>query len=473
MKKIFLIALAGILALGAATSCNDSEVEFTVTFNTQGGSAVTPQVIPDGGKITKPADPTRADYTFAGWYKETACINVWDFDKDVVRNALTLYAKWTGAGAPGDSQAKIDLKASIDASATLKQGDYTSTSWAAFQTALTAAATAYADTNSTDAQLTAAKTALDGAKNALVAAADKSSLSAAVTATGTLRPYGYTAESWTAFQTARNAAIGIQANGDATQAQVDEALTNLNTAVEGLQAATSSDNGGSTDDPAPDKTSLSASITAAQGKTEGDYTSDSWASMQSALTAAIAIQGDTTASQAQVDAAKANLDRSVAALQHTAAANETTTKTDLDTFIADTDKLVEADYTADSWAVLQSALTDARQVSADGSATQSQINSAYAALETAVQNLMPSTANTGTVSTLTNQLISLVNALPTVDQLNRNPLLAVTTRLAARTADGVRDALMLLLGNTAPDNVLTLNETLNGVLSVVGLGDLI
>jgi uncharacterized repeat protein (TIGR02543 family) len=68
---------------------------FTVTFNSQGGSAVTSATVASGAKVTKPTDPTRSGYTFAGWYKESACLNVWNFSTDTVTAIVTLYAKWT------------------------------------------------------------------------------------------------------------------------------------------------------------------------------------------------------------------------------------------------------------------------------------------------------------------------------------------------------------------------------------------
>lgn len=68
---------------------------YTVTFDSQGGSAVDAQAVVSGGKVTKPSNPTRTGYTFGGWYKEAACTTAWDFDTDTVTAAVTLYAKWT------------------------------------------------------------------------------------------------------------------------------------------------------------------------------------------------------------------------------------------------------------------------------------------------------------------------------------------------------------------------------------------
>jgi uncharacterized repeat protein (TIGR02543 family) len=67
---------------------------YTVTFDSQGGSAVDPQKVKHGRKATEPEDPTRTGYTFGGWYKESGCTNPWDFATDKVTSDVTLYAKW-------------------------------------------------------------------------------------------------------------------------------------------------------------------------------------------------------------------------------------------------------------------------------------------------------------------------------------------------------------------------------------------
>ena len=66
---------------------------YTVTFNAQGGSAVSQQEVNSGSTATEPPVPTRAGFTFLGWYKEQACINAYDFNTAVTA-AITLYAKW-------------------------------------------------------------------------------------------------------------------------------------------------------------------------------------------------------------------------------------------------------------------------------------------------------------------------------------------------------------------------------------------
>jgi uncharacterized protein (TIGR02145 family)/uncharacterized repeat protein (TIGR02543 family) len=68
---------------------------YAVTFDSNGGGAVSAQSIEHGGKVMKPKDPVRAGGTFGGWYKEDTYTTAWDFDADTVTSAITLYAKWT------------------------------------------------------------------------------------------------------------------------------------------------------------------------------------------------------------------------------------------------------------------------------------------------------------------------------------------------------------------------------------------
>jgi uncharacterized repeat protein (TIGR02543 family) len=72
-----------------------THLPYTVNFDVDGGSAVDSQSVVQGGKVMKPADPTKAEYTFDGWYKDSAKETSWDFDTDTVTADITLHAKWT------------------------------------------------------------------------------------------------------------------------------------------------------------------------------------------------------------------------------------------------------------------------------------------------------------------------------------------------------------------------------------------
>lgn len=65
-------------------------VKYTVTFDSDGGSAVAAQTVVEGEKATKPADPTRSGYTFKGWTLGGAA---YDFTA-AVTGSITLKAKW-------------------------------------------------------------------------------------------------------------------------------------------------------------------------------------------------------------------------------------------------------------------------------------------------------------------------------------------------------------------------------------------
>lgn len=68
---------------------------YTVTFNVGGhGTAPAPQKVENGGKATKPENPTAKGWRFDGWYTDEKCTAGYDFDKAVTANT-TLYAKWT------------------------------------------------------------------------------------------------------------------------------------------------------------------------------------------------------------------------------------------------------------------------------------------------------------------------------------------------------------------------------------------
>ena len=118
MKKKIIGSIAlGLLGLFTLSSCNlifdnggneskesdATTVTYTITFDSKGGSAVESQSVKKGSKATKPTDPTRNGYTFAGWYKEEAYTNQFNFDTTTITSDRTLYAKWTQNSSGGES----------------------------------------------------------------------------------------------------------------------------------------------------------------------------------------------------------------------------------------------------------------------------------------------------------------------------------------------------------------------------------
>lgn len=73
----------------------------TVNFDSNQGTAVDSQLVAVGGKVAKPADPTKKGYTFSGWFTDEDCTNAYDFDADVdgTQPEFTLYAGWKAVPA--------------------------------------------------------------------------------------------------------------------------------------------------------------------------------------------------------------------------------------------------------------------------------------------------------------------------------------------------------------------------------------
>ncbi|MFD2115211.1 InlB B-repeat-containing protein [Paenibacillus yanchengensis] len=67
----------------------------TVSFQSNGGSGVTEQVIDYDDKVTQPAPPSQVGHTFVGWYSDASLTTAWDFGTGLVKGNMTLYAKWT------------------------------------------------------------------------------------------------------------------------------------------------------------------------------------------------------------------------------------------------------------------------------------------------------------------------------------------------------------------------------------------
>lgn len=67
----------------------------TVSFETNGGTAVESQTVDEGGTIAKPAtDPVREGFRFTGWYADAACNTPFDFTQAINQDTTTVYAGW-------------------------------------------------------------------------------------------------------------------------------------------------------------------------------------------------------------------------------------------------------------------------------------------------------------------------------------------------------------------------------------------
>ena len=69
---------------------------YVVSFNPNGGSHVADQTVVAGQTVTRPDDPLKEGFDFAGWYKDSGLTQAYDFSTPV-NSSFTLHAKWTAA----------------------------------------------------------------------------------------------------------------------------------------------------------------------------------------------------------------------------------------------------------------------------------------------------------------------------------------------------------------------------------------
>jgi uncharacterized repeat protein (TIGR02543 family) len=92
---------------------------YTVSFETNGGSSISPQAVAHGGTATTPAAaPTKSGYTFGGWYANAGFTALWNFPTDTLTEDTTLYARWIDGAAAAytvafdsDGGSRVDAQA--------------------------------------------------------------------------------------------------------------------------------------------------------------------------------------------------------------------------------------------------------------------------------------------------------------------------------------------------------------------------
>lgn len=154
--------------------------------------------------------------------------------------------------------------------------------------------------------------------------------------------------------------------------------------------------------PAPvvvDTSALEAAIAEANGLKESDYTAESWATYQAALVNARSV-AEAKESQEAVDQAKATLDAAKAALVKAEQPVSVDTSS-LEKAISDAEALKEADYTADSWKAMQTALTKAKSA-LQAKESQTAVDEASNTLNSAIKGLVKKSSQTTQTTNKTN-----------------------------------------------------------------------
>ncbi len=86
--------VVGALGFGAYHLATAPAKQYSVSFDTDGGSIIAPLSVDENAELQKPEDPTRNGYTFKGWYLDEEGTQPASFPMKITADT-TLYALWT------------------------------------------------------------------------------------------------------------------------------------------------------------------------------------------------------------------------------------------------------------------------------------------------------------------------------------------------------------------------------------------
>ena len=180
----------------------------------------------------------------------------------------------------------------------------------------------------------------------------------------------YTSESWAALEEALEAAKAVEANPDATRAQIDEAMANLVKAFGGLEYGVQ-------------KQHLQAAVEAAQAilAEEKNYDAESIAALSAIVEQAEAVLADPAATQDAVNQMAGDV---IDAIVRVAFDEDLLS---LESLIKAAESLNADKYTSESWAALQAAAEAAKAVLADSDREEGALADAYTQLADAIRGL--------------------------------------------------------------------------------------
>ena len=87
-----------VMTLDGAKLTFREKIDFTVSFNTNGGSAVSSVTVTNGNTVSAPSKaPTKSGCEFAGWYADEEFTKPFGFGITLITGDTVIYAKWTEA----------------------------------------------------------------------------------------------------------------------------------------------------------------------------------------------------------------------------------------------------------------------------------------------------------------------------------------------------------------------------------------
>lgn len=298
------------------------------------------------GRIFK-LNVSRTDTT--GW---AACVRIYEAE---------LYATAKPTEPVVD---KTILNQLIEQASARVEDDYTTTSWAAFATALAEAQSISAAEDANQVTVNHAADALQDAMESLVKRADNSNLVAAIDSIKELDESRYQPDSWAALAQALAEAEKVAANRDATADEIEAAYTKLEAAYKALALRA-------------DMTAIDDMISKVEAMDANAHTAKSWKLVADALEAAKTVAANENATQEAVDAAARTLQAAAAALVKAGDATE------LNALVEETKQLDLSKYTVESADAIRQAISDAEAAIA-GRASAEDLKAALDAVRNAV-----------------------------------------------------------------------------------------
>ncbi|MBM7716583.1 hypothetical protein JOC94_003604 [Bacillus thermophilus] len=288
--------------------------------------------------------------------------------------------------APSEEVDKSTLESVIAEADKVNTEKYTEASVQVFAEKLAAAKEVMANESATQSEVDGAVTALQDAikalqeKEAPSEEVDKSTLESVIAEADKVNTEKYTEASVQVFAEKLAAAKEVMANESAPQSEVDGAVTALQDAIKALQ-----------EKEAPseevDKSALESVIAQADKVNTEKYTEASVEVFAEKLAAAKEVMANESAPQSEVDGAVTALQDAMKALQEKEAPAEEVDKSMLESVIAEADKVNTEKYTEASVQVFAEKLAAAKEVMANESATQSEVDGAVTALQGAMKAL--------------------------------------------------------------------------------------
>ena len=200
---------------------------------------------------------------------------------------------------------------------------------------------------------------------------DKTELQSLVDSTAELVEGNYTEESWSALQDALVEANAVLENENAVQEEIDEAYTNLQAAIEGLEEAA-----------VVDKTLLEAMVNKVLGLQEDKYIPSTWSTMLPVLEKAQEVLANEKATQAEVDSACDDLTRAYLELRLKPS------KDLLAELINKANGLNRASYTSNTWTLVANEVLNAKAVLENPEASAAEVKAAEKTLTKVMDQLV-------------------------------------------------------------------------------------